>query len=123
MSRLEYGAFNPDGSFNDELGSPIRASSGIRDSSLSKQAKSVAWALLSRANATEEEEGWSCFPSLGRLQKDTGWGRMAVWRGLLELRAAGLVTWTTGGWNAEEERNLANTYHLDLLAMEGLKGG
>ena len=123
MPRLNSGNFDGTGELDRDFGMPLQAMSGIRDSrTLSGTAKIVAIMLVLRASMDEAESAWTCFPSLGCTGKDCGLSSRQVQRGLHELRAAGLVTWTSGGWDAEEGRNLANTYCLDLLAMEGLRG-
>lgn len=111
------------GEYNqDDWGTSYGAHAGIRDSTLHKHATAVAHALISRAQA-KQEEGWVCWPSVGRLAADTGIGRSSVKVGLRALRSAGLVTWTSGGTRFEDGaiERFPSRYVCDFVAMEALR--
>ena len=97
-----------------EYGHTLGANAGIRDSSLTKHAKSAAWALNSRARPVMDE-GWVCWPSISCIMRDTGVSRSQVKRALAELRAAGLVEWQSG------DQTSSNHYTLDFVAMMDLR--
>lgn len=119
-------AFTPTGEYDPQWGGLPQAISGLRDSSLGPFAKLVGTMLASRAQQCWTDDGdrvvWVAWPSLRQLSEDCGGiSRQSIQRASVELRDAGLVQWTRGGWSEEHGQNRANTYVLDLLAMEALK--
>ena len=66
----------------------------------------IYFVLYSHRNA----KTGACYPSLKLLSEETGKSLSTIKRELHNLREAGFIDWTTGGYNEQTQTNYDNSY-------------
>ena len=72
----------------------------------------IYFVLYSHRNA----KTGACYPSLKLLAEETGKSLSTIKRELHNLREAGFIDWTTGGYNEQTQTNYANSYTFPRAA-------
>ena len=105
--------FDHDGQLLEEYGKTLPAMAALRDAQVGPHEKLILFCLMSRCRPVRDQ-GWTCWPSIASLARESGHSTSTVQAALKVLEGLGVLSRESGDFRT------SNTYVLDYAAILAL---